>query len=74
VEQEKMVTKRWAAQIGLISAATVLLCSICVLVIHGAESPSATEANQVSNANTAHMQNLPISLSAASADSSTSHH
>jgi hypothetical protein len=74
VEQEKMVTKRWAAQIGLLSAAAVFLCSICVLVIHGAESPSGAESNQVSATNSSHMQNLPISLSAASAESSASHH
>jgi hypothetical protein len=64
-----MMTKRWAAQIGLLSAAAVLVTSIGVLISQGGDRPS--QATPI--ANVSHGQTSPISLSAVSGSQVTQH-
>jgi hypothetical protein len=60
---EKMNTKRWAAQIGLLSAAAVLVTCIGVLISQGGDNSKPSQAGQV----TTDGHNVPISLSAPTA-------
>jgi hypothetical protein len=67
-----MITKRWAAQIGLLSAAAVLVTCIGVLISQGGDNGRPTQSSPI--ANVSHGQSAPISLSAASSSSAVAQH
>jgi hypothetical protein len=60
-----MNTKRWAAQIGLLSAAAVLVTCIGVLISQGGDNYKPIQSSQIAADN--HGQGEPISLSAPTA-------
>jgi hypothetical protein len=68
---EKMNTKRWAAHIGLLSAAAVLVTCIGVLISQGGDNwrgdnskPSQTNKLTTDSPSDSRGQSVPISLSA----------